>query len=132
MFEGYREINLALDSKVKIVELYVCKQLLKEGANKVIDKALAKKVSICEVNAKVYEKIAYGNRQDGIVAVAKQPIYKLSDIKLTKNPLLVAACQVEKPGNLGAMLRTIDAAGIDGLIVADPVAVVVADAAVAN
>lgn len=120
IIEGCREIFLALEAKVAIKEIYFCKDLLKDSDQdnlvKVID---SKEINLSEVSPKVYEKMAYGNRREGIIAVARRPEYKLKDIQLSSNPLLVVAEAVEKPGNLGAILRTVDAAGCDGLVVAD-------------
>jgi len=120
IIEGYREINLALKAQIAIKELYVCKDFFKGFKEEEIITLLGKRNSnIYEVTRKVYEKIAYGNRRQGLIAVAQQPKYKLSDIKLTKNPFLIVAERIEKPGNLGAILRTIDAAGFDSLIAVD-------------
>ena len=77
-----------------------------------------------EVSAKVYEKIAYRGSTEGIVAIVKAKEHSLSflgnAISENKAPLLVVLESVEKPGNLGAILRSADAAGIDGVIVCDP------------
>ena len=120
IIEGYREISLALTAGVAIKELYVCKDFFKgRKEDEVVTLSRNRNSSIYEVNPKVYEKIAYGNRREGLIAVAKQPKYKLTDIRLKVNPFLVVAERIEKPGNLGAILRTIDAAGFDGLIAVD-------------
>jgi len=120
IIEGYREISLALTAGIAIKELYVCKDFLKGRKEEgIITLSGKRNSSIYEVSRKVYEKIAYGNRREGLIAVAQQPKYKLADIQLTVNPFLVVTERIEKPGNLGAILRTIDAAGFDGLIAVD-------------
>ena len=120
IIEGYREISSALKARIAIKELYVCKDFFKGlKEEEVIALSGNRNSSIYEVNHKVYEKIAYGNRREGLIAVAQQPKYKLADIQLTVNPFLVVAERIEKPGNLGAILRTADAAGSDGIIVVD-------------
>jgi len=120
IIEGHREIVLALTAEIVIKELYVCKEFFKNRKEEEIIVCSENKNSIIyQVNHKVYEKIAYGNRREGLIAVAQQPKYKLNDIKLAANPFLLIAERIEKPGNLGAILRTIDAAGFDGLIAVD-------------
>jgi len=120
IIEGCREISLALTAKISIKELYVCRDFFKDRKEEeIVVLAKNRNSSIYEVSPKVYEKIAYGNRREGLIAVAQQPKYKLIDIQLATNPFLVIAERIEKPGNLGAILRTIDAAGFDGLIAVD-------------
>ena len=69
----------------------------------------------------VFEKMTFGHRHEGVLGVCLQPKKSLKDIQFSKKPFLVAVESVEKPGNLGAILRTADAVGVDGLIVCDPV-----------
>lgn len=76
--------------------------------------------SLYEVSPKVYEKIAYRGSTEGIVAIVKTRRNSLADLSLNDNPLIVVLESVEKPGNLGAVLRTADAAGVDAVIVCDP------------
>ena len=121
IFEGAREIMLALSGGVTVTDLFVCKKLCKDLENQAISKAKEKNVNIDEVAEKVYDKLSYGNRRDGLIAIADIPKYRLSDIRLKKNPLLVIAEAIEKPGNLGAILRTVDACGVDNLIVSNAV-----------
>ena len=80
------------------------------------------KAEIIEVSQKVYEKIAYRESTEGVVAVVKARKSTLQDLSKEKrdNPLYVVIESVEKPGNLGAILRSADAAGVDGVIVCDP------------
>lgn len=68
----------------------------------------------------VFAKISYRDRPDGLLAIAPQVHRKLSDLRLKKNPFLVVAESIEKPGNLGTILRSCDAAGVDAVIVCDP------------
>lgn len=75
---------------------------------------------IYTVSEKVYEKIAYRGTTEGIIAVVKAKHPTLSDLKLQENPLIVVLESVEKPGNLGAILRSADAAGADAVIICDP------------
>ena len=78
-----------------------------------------KGISTYEVSAEVYNKIAFGNRKDGILAAAREPKLSLADLKLKNNPLLIVLERIEKPGNLGAIVRTADASGADAVIASD-------------
>ncbi|MEN6618591.1 MAG: RNA methyltransferase [Rikenellaceae bacterium] len=72
------------------------------------------------VTPDIYSKIAYRGGTEGIIAIVKEKKRLLSDIKLSRNPLVIVLESVEKPGNLGAVLRTADAAKVDAVIVCDP------------
>jgi RNA methyltransferase, TrmH family len=120
IFEGEREIFRALESEIELVELFVCPGFASRASQKIIAAAKVKDIDIQQVNTKVYEKLAYGNRRDGLVAVAVTPERTLADINLSRNPLLVIIERVEKPGNVGAILRTADACALDGVIICDP------------
>lgn len=77
-------------------------------------------VRVNTVTQQVYEKIAYRGSTEGVVAVVKAKQHTLADLRLKENPLVVVLEGVEKPGNLGAILRTADAAGVDAVLVCDP------------
>jgi TrmH family RNA methyltransferase len=72
------------------------------------------------VSPQVYEKMAYRGSTEGVIAVARCKTHGLESLLLKKNPLVVVLERVEKPGNLGAILRTAEAAGVDAVIVCDP------------
>ena len=80
----------------------------------------ARKIEIIEVSDKVMEKLAYGERHEGIIALAKTPLLTLKDLKLSAQPLVVVLESLEKPGNLGAILRTCDGVGVEAVLVCDP------------
>jgi TrmH family RNA methyltransferase len=79
-------------------------------------------IEIVEVSSRVYEKIAYRGSTEGMVAIVKTRQHTLKDLenRMGENPLYVVLESVEKPGNMGAILRSADAAGIDGVIICDP------------
>lgn len=113
LIEGWREINLAIKGGVEIVNLFYCQDYIK--AELAIDEE-----KLIEVSKKVFDKIAYRENPDGFLALAKTREEKLENIKLSHKPLIVVVSAVEKPGNLGAILRTADAAGADAVIINDP------------
>jgi len=78
------------------------------------------KVELIEISKEVYQKLAYRDTTEGILAIAKTKSLQLSDLKLSDNPLILVAEATEKPGNLGALLRTADAANLDAVIIANP------------
>ena len=73
------------------------------------------------LSTELYEQLAYGDRIDQVIAVANRPELNLDQIQLSKRPLIVVLESVEKPGNIGAVVRTMDAVGADALILSDAV-----------
>ena len=120
VIDGIKEIEAALGAGVKFRTLYICAELIeRRSASWFLARFSKLNVEILETSRPVFEKIAFGERMEGMVAVAHQPRLRLNDLKLRANALLVLVEGVEKPGNLGAILRTCDAAGVDGLIVCE-------------
>ena len=76
-------------------------------------------VPVSEVGRDAFAKLAYGDRLDGVVALAETPQRRLEDLELTPGPLIAVVEGVEKPGNLGAILRTADGAGVNAVIIAE-------------
>jgi RNA methyltransferase, TrmH family len=117
--EGLREVTLALQSGVRPVNLLVCKDLFRPDKN--YDPEIHKyDQQLLEVTHEVYEKIAYRGKSEGIIMVAQKYATQLDLITLSSNPLIIILEAVEKPGNLGAILRTADAAAADAVIICDP------------
>lgn len=122
LVDGYEEISCALDTGVTIEHLYYCPELM-GGADhqSALQKLLVAGTPATELTRAVFEKVAYREGADGWLAVVPAIKTGLAHLKLKKNPLLLVCESVEKPGNLGAMLRTADAAGADAVISLDGV-----------
>ncbi|MDR2383270.1 MAG: RNA methyltransferase, partial [Prevotellaceae bacterium] len=110
--EGIREINMAVAEGYVIDSLFICPDLGEESAFP------ANHIYI--VNRKVFDKIAYRENSDGCLALIKMKSNSLNALAVSGNPFIIVIESVEKPGNLGAILRTADAANADALIVCDP------------
>lgn len=115
LIEGYSEINMAIESGLVIDTLFFCPSL---ASSKKINKVADDK--ILELDKDLFSRISFRDNPDGFVALAQVKRKKLDEIKLSKNPLVIVLEKVEKPGNLGAVLRSADAAGVDAVILADP------------
>lgn len=111
--EGRRELEHCLEAGYEVVELFVCPELLPADV-RFPDSAVQ------VISPAVYERIAYRGTTEGVVAVVRTRRLTLSDLQLSPNPLIVVLESVEKPGNLGAILRSADAAGADAVVVCDP------------
>lgn len=119
IIEGYREICRAVSSGYQLREVYYCQDLdRKKELNKILN--VIPEVALCMVSLSVFEKIAYRGGSDGFLAIAESRLLELEKLQLGKNPLILILESVEKPGNLGAVLRTADAAGLDAVVICDP------------
>lgn len=123
IIEGYRELAKAAAVNLAVDELYVCEELFL-GAN---EPALAARIEASGARLRrlapaPFRKAAYRDRPEGLLAVAPQFDTSLSRLELPADPLLLVAEAIEKPGNLGNMLRTADAAGAAAVVAADPAA----------
>lgn len=119
VIEGYREITRAVASGAKLTELYYCPDF--EGKNpETSPGSIAGEATVIEIGRAVFEKIAYREGSDGLIAIAKPRNLNLEQLHFSKIPLVVILEAVEKPGNLGAIMRTADAAGVDAVLVCDP------------
>ncbi|HPF39844.1 MAG TPA: RNA methyltransferase [Phycisphaerae bacterium] len=120
LIDGGREILRAIESGVEFVEAYSCESLLHGADARAALGALQRAdVRVTETSEAAYAKIGFGERDEGVVAVARRPALSLDALRTPSRPLIAVIEGVEKPGNLGAILRSADAAGIDAIIVAD-------------
>ena len=116
LIEGQREIMLAQKGGYQIETILFAPDICSE----IEARKLSKSAEIIEINTAVFQKLAYRDTTEGILAVAKTKSMQLSDLKLSENPLILIAEAPEKPGNIGALLRTADAANLDAVIIANP------------
>jgi TrmH family RNA methyltransferase len=114
LIEGMREIELAIKGNYEIETILFLPELV---SNNQITKLTDNPI---EISKEVYQKLAYRDTTEGILAVAKTKSLQLADLKLSENPLILVMEAIEKPGNIGAVLRTCDAAKIDAVIIANP------------
>jgi trmH family tRNA/rRNA methyltransferase len=117
LIEGKREISLALEAGYLIEQLFICPDILSEAE---VEK-LFSGYKCTAISTQVYEKLTYRSSTEGILALAHCKNHALSGVELQKaHPLVLVAEAPEKPGNIGALLRTADAAGIDAVYIANP------------
>jgi TrmH family RNA methyltransferase len=122
LIEGYRELLRAVEGGVEILEIFYCPEFfLGSNEEALIERCKAKDHFRC--SKQLFEKISYRDRPDGLVAVAKirkKGLVELEAlVKKKRAPFLVIAEGIEKPGNLGTILRSADAAGVDAVVVCD-------------
>ena len=115
--EGRRELEHCLEAGFELQTLYVCDEIIDSA---VIPSVATESVQVINVPGFLYGKIAYREGTEGIIGVVKVKERTLEDLQLPENPLVVVLESVEKPGNLGAVLRSADAAGADAVIICDP------------
>ena len=124
LVDGARESLRAIEAGAPVDAAFICPPLLRSDDALAAEAALrARGIDALEVSERAFEAVAYGDRTDGIVLVVRAPSVRLEDLDPGDSPLILVTEDVEKPGNLGAILRTADAAGCDGVIAiggADP------------
>ena len=123
--EGRREVEHCVASGYEVESLFINKKLVDEATTSSLLSTLSSQFSIHSsqfsiLSSQLYEKVAYRGSTEGVIAIMKAKSRRLQDLQLSKNPLIVILESVEKPGNLGAVLRSADAALADAVIVCDP------------
>jgi len=119
IIEGLREIGLAVSGDYTITELYIKERFIEDTLVVALIKSL-QNVLIITLSDEVYRKVAYRDGTEVVIAFAKAKNITLQELQLPENPLLLIAEAPEKPGNIGALLRTADAAAVDAVIIANP------------
>jgi TrmH family RNA methyltransferase len=117
IIEGKREIELALKGGYELETVLFVPELISEQQLSELKITSAEKI---EISKEVYQKLAYRDTTEGVIAIAKTKSLALKDLKLSDNPLILIGESLEKPGNVGAILRTADAANVDAVIIANP------------
>ncbi len=119
ILDGVREIRRAFRSGVAFVELFVCDELCHADARALVGELSSAGFQGTPVTESVFRKLAYGERGEGLVAVAPMPPVDLGRLRMPPNALVAVLERIEKPGNVGAVLRSADAAGVQALLLAD-------------
>ncbi|HKQ46565.1 MAG TPA: RNA methyltransferase [Phycisphaerae bacterium] len=121
LIDGVREIGRAVEAGIGIDEVFFCDAILAGDDAAALLKSIAAGGSrVTQVSETVFDKIRYGDRTGGLVTIAQRPRRALDDLRLSSNPLVAVLERLEKPGNLGAIVRTADAAGVEAILVIDP------------
>jgi len=119
VIEGLREISLAIEGSYVIETLLFVPEII--TINELSKIKTNTSISFIEITKEIYQKIAYRNSTEGVIAITKAKEHNLKQLNIdTKNPLILVAEAPEKPGNIGAILRTADAANVDAVLIANP------------
>lgn len=118
--EGRRELGHCIEAGYEIDSVFVCEEIASDAEALTRGLEEQKDIKVFPVSKDVYEKISYRGSTEGIIAEVRWKQLSLKDLTLKGNPLVIVLESVEKPGNLGAVLRSADAAGADAVIICDP------------
>ncbi|MFA7172410.1 MAG: RNA methyltransferase [Kiritimatiellia bacterium] len=121
LIEGYRECRRALDNGCRPEMLFYCEELYFKNLNEpaIVEECRQQGVDCFACTPPVFKKMAYRERPEGLLMVAPQLNRRLHELKLPEKALVLVAESIEKPGNLGTILRSADAAGVHAVIVCD-------------
>lgn len=118
VIEGRRELSLAIEGNYSIETVLFFPEYINDNE---ISEIINSDTTLIEISKDVFQKLAYRDTTEGIIAIAKSKSHSLEQLDLPKNnPLILVAEAPEKPGNIGALLRTADAANVDAVIIANP------------
>jgi RNA methyltransferase, TrmH family len=121
VIEGRRELQLALKGGYTLKTVLICTDIIAKIEFSEIKDNLNDTTEIIEISGEVYQKLSYRTTTEGILAISQIKDLSLNDLDIsTENPLILIAEAPEKPGNIGALLRTADAADLDAVIFANP------------
>jgi len=121
LIEGLREISLAIQGGYQLQTILVVNSIINDEKINNLINTIDSTIEIIEISKDVYKKLALRESTEGIIAIANIKDLSLNTIKFkNKNPLILVAEAPEKPGNIGALLRTADAAGVDAVFIANP------------
>lgn len=111
--EGSKEVGYAVDNEYQLRSIFVCPDIYGEIT------PFGDDIEVYSINKDCFEKIAYRGSSDGVIAIFHTKEKKLDDVTMGENPFFIVVESIEKPGNLGAIIRTADGSGADGVIVCD-------------
>ena len=117
---GWREVSRCLDSGIAVEEIFVRDIDNFSDAERLDRLAKAVNAEVIDVVESVFSSLTYGNRDDAVIAIARRPERKLEGLDLPANCFCLVVESIEKPGNLGAIFRSCDGAGVDAVIIANP------------
>ncbi len=121
LIEGFREITLAIKGNYTVKTLLIDTSIFDVNLIDDLLKNINYPIEIIEISNSIYKKLALRTTTEGVIAVAKTKNLALNKLSFkNKNPLILVAEAPEKPGNIGALLRTVDAAGLDAVLIANP------------
>jgi len=122
LVEGHEELQLTLDAGVTPDTVFYCPELMTAPTEqaRTVERAARQGARVVRLGRAAFEKVAYREGPDGFLAVVATPSRSCADLVLPPDPLVLVCERLEKPGNLGAVLRTADAAGVDAVVAADP------------
>ncbi len=118
--DGLREIEQAIAGEIPFDEAFHCPSLVGAATPAVVERLQQAGCPVSVVSESVWQKINYGNRQDGLLAIARHPLRTLVELQPRASGPLIVLDRIEKPGNVGAIVRTATAAGASALLVCDP------------
>ena len=116
LIEGKKEISLAIKGNYEVETVLFYSKI----CSHIEVKKISEDFELIEITKEIYEKLSYRDTTEGVIGISKIKDLSLSKLKLSKNPLILIADCIEKPGNIGALLRTADAANLDAVIIANP------------
>ena len=119
IIDGRHEIARAFAAGATLYEVFFCESLVSDEGFRLLRQLEQAGISTFAVTAAIFQRIAYGDRCDGMVSTVETPTNRLHEIKLSKRPLVILMDRVQKPGNLGAVLRSADGVGADCVVVVD-------------
>ena len=121
IIEGVRELKLALANAYQVKTIYYFPELISLEQITDFKNKYNTDFQIVAISKNVFQKLAYRNSTEGIIAVTAAKSHRIDDLSLPNNSLSLIAERIEKPGNIGAMLRTVDGSGVDAIILVDTV-----------
>ena len=121
VIDGARELLRAIDAGIDIVEAFICEpRCVDNETQRAATRVGETAAVVATVTEEVFEKLCFGERTGGVLAIAQTPARSLDRLKLPATPLVAVIEGLEKPGNVGAVLRSADGAGVDAVVIADP------------